>query len=83
MPRQELVYQEWDSTLVPSSHGNNIHYRVFWGTVNWSGQSADLQKAVVVFMQYGSTQDWAAAWAANEISLHMPAHLLSQDVAAG
>ena len=78
----EQVYEEWASTLVPSTHDAGVNYRVFWGTVNWSRTSNDLKKAITVFMQYGSTQDWTKAKAAKEIAFGMPAHILIEDLAA-
>lgn len=78
----EPVYEEWESTLIPSEHADDVNYRVFWGTVNWSRTSNDLRKAVTVFMQYGSTKNWAEAKAGKEIVFNMPAHILSQDLPA-
>lgn len=80
MSRDEPVYEEWEATLVPSSHADGTYYRVFWGAVNWSGVAGDMHKAVTVFMQYGATRDWSAARTANEIALKMPAHILSEDL---
>ena len=63
---KEPVYDEWDRILVPSSHGQDINYRVFFGTVNWEGTPTGLQTAYVVLIQYGNTDGWPEAKAAGE-----------------
>ena len=78
--RTHAVYEEWKHTLIPASHGVGVFYRVFSGTVNWEGGSSDMQRAIVVFMQYGATEDWKDAIAKGEIALQLPAHILLQDV---
>lgn len=80
MSGQLPVYEETESVLVPSGHDDNTHYRVFFGTVNWSRSPGDERRAVTVLMQYGSTQDWAAARDAGEIAFHLPAHVLVEDL---
>lgn len=76
--RGERVYEEGEATLIPSGHGDEIHYRIFWGTVNWGERT---NKAAVVFMQYGATRDWSKACALKEVAFHMPAHILAEDMA--
>lgn len=78
----EPVYEEWKSRLVTSGHGDGIHYRVFYGTVNWTRQSDDLRRATVVFVQYGSEPDWHRACSSKEIDLRHPAHILDEDLRA-
>ncbi len=79
--RTNAVYEEWSHTLVRASHGPDVFYRVFSGTVNWGGGPSDMQRAIVVFMQYGATDDWKSAIARGEIALQMPAHIMLEDVA--
>jgi len=73
------VYEEWYSRLVPSSHGANVRYRVFAGTVSWSDLPEDLHPAVVVLMQYGTAEGWAEATRTRQVALKMPAHVLLSD----
>lgn len=74
------VHEEWHNILVKSSHGDNIFYRVFKGTVNWSRSSDGLLTAIVLFMQYGTTKNWEQAKANQEIDFKMPAHILHEDL---
>lgn len=75
------VYEEWAFEMIPApGHGPDVHYRVFFGTVNWDRQPGTMKKAAVVFMQYGQTREWQLALASGEIALGMPAHVLREDV---
>lgn len=79
----EAVYESWDQRLVRAlGHGPSVHYRIFIGTVNWDRTPDTLQRAIVVFMQYGSEADWTEANRLGEISFKMPAHVLLEDVSA-
>ena len=80
MDKTANVYEEWGSELIPSSHGENINYRVFHGTVNWAKTADGMMPALVVFIQYGSETDWSKALQQREISLNMPAHILDMDL---
>ncbi len=72
------VYEEYDRILVPSSHGANINYRIFNGTVNWDKSSHGMKRAVTVLMQYGNSLDWNNA--VKELDFKMPAHILVEDL---
>lgn len=79
MDKTANVYKEWNSELIPSSHGENIYYRAFHGTVNWEKTADGMMHAFVVFIQYGSEPEWDKARQQREISLQMPAHILDVD----
>lgn len=66
--------------MVQSSHGPNINYRVFYGTVNWGRTAEGMQPAFVVFMQYGNKESWEEAKSAGEIDFKMLAHILNEDL---
>lgn len=74
------VYEEWDSIIVPSSHNPNVHYRIFYGTVNWTREPNDLRKAYVILLQNGNTKDWNVAKNNKEIDFRLPAHILIEDL---
>jgi len=80
MDTGHLVHEEWSFRLVPSTHGKDIFYRVFLGTVNWDRSSEGLKTAYTIFMQYGKTEDWNDAKMANEIDFKMPPHILEEDL---
>lgn len=80
MPNPNRVHEEWDYILVDSNHGQEVYYRVFYGTVNWDKSAGAIQPAVTVLMQYGSTLDWADAKSEGEIDFTMPAHILREDL---
>lgn len=80
----EAVYKELKHELIPSSHGDGINYRIFYGTVNWTGNPGDEIPAFVVFIQRGDETDWEdalqqTASRRKQISLKMPAHILEED----
>lgn len=78
----ELVYEEWESEVLPMSGVPNTYYRVFRGTVNWDRQPDTMRTAVCVLIQHGNTPDWREAKRRNEIRFQMPAHVLLEDVPA-
>lgn len=72
------VYEEWDYRLVPSSHGKDIFYRIFNGTVNWDHSIEGMKPAYTILMQYGRSEEWNQA--KKEIAWDMPAHVLEEDI---
>lgn len=80
MPNPNRVHEEWDCILVESNHGQEVNYRVFYGTVNWNKSAGGMRPAVTILMQYGSTSDWADAKSEGEIDFTMPAHILREDL---
>ncbi len=75
----EPLYTKLKCELVPSSHSTkSTNYRVFLGYVDWDGLKDNGKAAIVVFMQYGNTIKWEQAQ--REIALHMPAHILLEDL---
>ncbi|CCH57699.1 hypothetical protein BN8_p06908 (plasmid) [Fibrisoma limi BUZ 3] len=73
------VYEEWSHRLVQSGHGPNTYYRVFKGTVNWSKSPGGMKPAIIVFIQYGKTEQWEKA-RGKEVALDLPAHILTEDL---
>ena len=75
-----VVHEEWNSILVPSSHGANIFYRVFLGSVNWDKIGGGEKTAYTVLIQYGNSRNWEDAKKRREIDFTMPAHILEEDL---
>lgn len=73
------VHRELDHELVRAEgHGQNAHYRIFWGEVRWDNAERP-ELAVVIFMQYGNTEDWELAKSHQEVNFMKPAHILEGD----
>ena len=67
----EPVYNEWRSEDVPSSHGQDVVYHVFFGTVNWSKTAGGERASFVVLMHYNGVPAY-----------HIPPHILEEDAPA-
>ncbi len=77
------VYQEWESRLIPArGHGNGVHYRVFFGTVNWDGEPDSISRAFVIFMQYGGERTWHEAVRLKQIAWCKPVHVIEEELDA-
>jgi hypothetical protein len=75
---KDVVHEEWHHLLVPSNHGKDIYYRIFYGTVKWEHSADSLLPAYTIFIQYGGTEDWLEA--KREIKFNRPPHILEEDL---
>ncbi len=65
------------SRLLPSAHGLEIYYRLFYGTLKWPSEQ---RIALVVLLQKGETEDFREAMANGEVLLDRPAEILDEDL---